>query len=85
MTEEEVSNHITIKPKHLCQRIDQRGAHVLHNARGCLATKSENALDNTDLGGCRVHSTERAPVVRHQARSDDVAAAVDGSRHQWNL
>jgi len=59
--------------------------HLVHDGGGLGILQLEDALNNGELSARGVHAGEGAPVVDHHARTDEVATAVDGSRHQGDL
>lgn len=61
--------------------VDQRVPHAGGDGGGLRrVTESEHALDDRQLRAGRVQAAERAPVVDHHPRRDDLAAPVHRAR-----
>lgn len=61
--------------------VDQRVPHAGGDGGGLRrVTESEHALDDRQLRAGRVQAAERAPVVDHHPRCDDLAAPVHRAR-----
>lgn len=58
---------------------------ALDVARPHTLAESEHALDNAQLSGGGVQSSDRHPVVDHHTRADERRSTVDGSSDQRHL
>lgn len=60
--------------------VNQGVPHAGCNGRRlCSIAQSEDTLDDGHLCACGVQTAERAPVIHHHSRGDDLTAPVHGA------